>query len=163
MKAFRIAAVLSCLGTPCLAQSAEETALYLLTGLIDGAVTPDKKAKLNRVSDRRFVLRALDGSGEEGELQVVMKSPCDVTVYMVQKDKEKVVLVHADFAKIGDISVSKDNIEFKGDEKSVCSWDLFNGGCDWTTKVPTLTVIDKARHQKAYAYYKEKFCRGRAF
>lgn len=163
MRALRIAAVLSCLGTPCLAQSAEETALYLVTGLIDGAVTLDKKAKLNRVSDRRFVLRALDGSDEQGEVQVAMKTPCDVTVYFLAKNKEKMTFIEADLSKVGDISVKADRIEFKGDENSVCLVDIMEGKCFGKTSVPALASIDKARHQKAYAYYKEKFCRGRAF
>lgn len=163
MKALRIAAVLSCLGTPCLAQSAEETALYLVTGLIDGAITQDKKAKLNRVSHDRFLLRAVDGRDEKGVVQVVMKNPCDVTVYLLSEGKEKLKLLQADFAKIGDVSVKADAIEFKGDEDSVCFADILNGKCPWTTSVPILAAIDKARHQKAYAYYKEKFCRGRAF
>lgn len=163
MQALRIAAVMSCLGTPCLAQSAEETALYLVTGLIDGAITTDKKTKFNRMSDGRFVLRALDGSDEQGELQVVMKTPCDVTVHIVPKGKPKLTLLHADFSKIGDIALKGDTIEFKGDETSVCFADILNGKCPWTTSVPILASIDKARHQKAYAYYKEKFCRGRAF
>src|SRR4029077_3404700 len=139
------------------AQTAEETALFLTLGLEDGLKDKDGKTVVRQVNKNTWEI--VEGP-EKGNFEVVQINPCKYRFVLLEG-----AALEIDFNKVREFKVTGSQrdatlIQISGPEIMVST----KGG--QTKSMDTFAQrVDASpdRYNKAIAYFRSSFCKGRAF
>ncbi len=148
----------------CFAQTAEETAAFLISGLEDGRTVRDGTEFVATV-------RRIDGPGasfswqdrqqnEIAKFSVTQPELCKFKLAVVRSDGGAGSVVY-DFENLEGLSIllSTGDLRFSG----ACPIKEDGGKCTKLTTIVLDDVVTPRRLEKAYRYMKSEFCRGLAF